>query len=108
MKEDAREPAGQAPDAAGLGAGQALLHLPIVGDIERLVRARGAMFLVTTPQGEVTPAGARELGLFYQDTRVLSLYELHIPDRCALRLSAETAQPAYNHVDLMVNDSHDE
>jgi len=50
MKEDAREPAGQAPDAAGLGAGQALLHLPIVGDIERLVRARGAMFLVTTPQ----------------------------------------------------------
>ncbi len=79
MKEDAREPAGQAPDAAGLGAGQALLHLPIVGDIERLVRARGAMFLVTTPQGEVTPAGARELGLFYQDRSMSCKYATAAP-----------------------------
>ena len=83
---------------------EGLLALPIVGEIERLVRARGAMFLVTTRQGDVTPAGARELGLFYQDTRFLSHYELEVRNSRAVRLSAETSHSAYNQVDLMLSD----
>lgn len=81
-----------------------LLSLPLTGEIERLVRARGAMFLVTTRQGDVCPAGARELGLFYQDTRFLSYYELEVRDCRAARLSAETSHPAYNQIDLMLSD----
>lgn len=81
-----------------------LLLLPMAGEVERLVRARGAMFLVTTRQGDVTPAGARELGLFYQDTRFLSYYELEIRNCRAARLSAETSHPAYNQVDSMLSD----
>ncbi|HEX8791934.1 MAG TPA: glycogen debranching N-terminal domain-containing protein [Polyangiaceae bacterium] len=87
----------------------ALLSLPIVGEIERLVRARGSMFLVTNPQGDITPAGARELGLFSRDTRFLSRYALEIRGRHAVRLSAETSHPAYNQVDLMLSDpGHEE
>jgi glycogen debranching enzyme len=89
---------------AGEATAQALLALPIVGEIERLVRARGSMFLVTTRHGDVAPASARELGLFYHDTRFLSHYELEIRDRHTVRLSAETSHPAYNQVDLMLSD----
>ncbi len=85
-----------------------LLDLPMVGEIERLVRARGAMFLVTTRQGDVTPKGARELGLFYKDTRFLSHYELEVRNRRAVRLSAETSDPAYNQIDLMLSDPEHE
>src|SRR5579859_4088536 len=81
-----------------------LLSLPLTGEMERLVRARGAMFLVTTRQGDLSPAGARELGLFYQDTRFLSYYELEVKNCRAARLSAETSHPAYNQIDLMVSD----
>ena len=117
MVEDAREVNGTTNDegastrnAPGEGGDSApsLLTLPMVGEIERLVRARGAMFLVTTRQGDVTPEGARELGLFYKDTRFLSLYELEIRDRRAVRLSAETSHPAYNQVDLMLSDPEHE
>jgi glycogen debranching enzyme len=87
---------------------QDVLLLPMAGEIERLVRARGAMFLVTTRQGDVTPAGARELGLFYQDTRFLSHYELEFRNARAARLSAETSHPAYNQVDLMLSDPEHE
>jgi glycogen debranching enzyme len=87
---------------------QDLLSLPMTGEIERLVRARGAMFLVTTRQGDVTPAGARELGLFYQDTRFLSHYELEVRNCRAARLSAETSHPAYNQIDLMLSDPEHE
>jgi glycogen debranching enzyme len=87
---------------------QTLLSLPIVGEIERLVRAHGSMFLVTTQQGDIAPAGARELGLFYRDTRFLSHYELEIRDRHVVRLSAETSSPAHNQVDLMLSDARHE
>jgi glycogen debranching enzyme len=96
--EDAKTPVA---DAAGP---QGALILPSVGDIEHLVRARGAMFLVTNSQGDITPAGVRELGLFYQDTRFLSHLELEVLSCRAVRLSAEISNPAYNQVDLMLSD----
>jgi glycogen debranching enzyme len=80
------------------------LTLPIAGDSERLVRARGAMFIVTTHQGDVTPAGARELGLIYKDTRFLSHYELEVVSCRTVSLGADTSHPAYNQVDLMLSD----
>jgi glycogen debranching enzyme len=80
------------------------LNLPVAVDSQRLVRARGAMFLVTTSQGDVTPAGARELGLFYNDTRFLSYYQLEIASCRIVSLGSDTSDPAYNQIDLMLSD----
>src|SRR5262245_42869436 len=79
------------------------LELLTVHDTEQLVCARGALFLVTERHGDVTPRGARELGLFYRDTRYLSHLELRIPDVELVHLSAETSHDAFNQVDLMVS-----
>jgi len=84
-------------------AAQVPLDLPVAGDIDRLVRARGSLFLVTTRQGDIAPAGARELGLFDHDTRYLSHYELEIRAEQTVRLSADTSHPAYNQIDLMLS-----
>ncbi len=98
---DARAKEVEAPPVGGVS-------FPTIGDIEHLVRARGSMFLVTNRQGDITPPGARELGLFYQDTRFLSAYELEVRDAIGVRLSAETSHPAYNQVDLMLSDPEHE
>ena len=79
------------------------LILPIIGEVERLVRAHGTMFLVTDRQGDIAPSGARELGLFFEDTRYLSHYALAVSDGQIVRLSAEASHPAYNQIDLMVS-----
>jgi glycogen debranching enzyme len=81
------------------------LVLPVVGEVERLVRAHGTMFLVTDRQGDIAPAGARELGLFCQDTRHLSHLALSLGGGNVVRLSAETAHQAYNQIDLMLSDT---
>src|SRR5260370_11433076 len=93
---------------AAPNAGQGLLALPMVGEVERLVRARGSLFLVTTRQGDVDPPGARELGLFHSDTRFLSHYKLDIGSNRPVGLSAETSHGAYNQVDLMVSGNEHE
>jgi glycogen debranching enzyme len=85
-------------------SGGAPLTLPILGDVERLVRARGTTFLVTDHKGDIAPSGARELGLFHKDTRHLSHYELGIHGGATTRLSASASQDAYNQVDLMLSD----
>jgi len=80
------------------------LQLVTVHTSEQLVCARGALFLVTERHGDVTPRGARELGLFYRDTRHLSHLELRIGDVELVHLSADTSHDAFNQVDLMVSD----
>jgi glycogen debranching enzyme len=92
--------------ANDVATGSALV-LPFLGDVERLVRARGTTFLVTDHKGDIAPSGARELGLFHQDTRHLSHYELAIHGGETTRLSASASQDAYNQVDLMLSDVED-
>ena len=65
-------------DADRHGAGP-LAELPRALDPDRLVLSRGNLFSVTTTTGDIAPAGARELGLFHQDTRHLSHYEIVLP-----------------------------
>jgi glycogen debranching enzyme len=79
-------------------------NLPSAGDVDQLVRAQGTMFLVTDRNGDVAPAGARELGLYRDDTRHLSHYALSISAGQIVRLSAETTHDGYNQVDLMLTD----
>ncbi len=54
------------------------LELTSAGDVETLTRAHGTSFLVTNKKGDITPSGACELGLLFDDTRYLSHYELSI------------------------------
>jgi glycogen debranching enzyme len=79
------------------------LELASAGDVDQLVRARGTLFLVTDRNGDISPAGARELGLFYHDTRYLSHYALHVSGGQVVRLSDETSGDAFNQVDLMLS-----
>ncbi|MCW5831571.1 MAG: amylo-alpha-1,6-glucosidase [Labilithrix sp.] len=104
----------RSPDSADEGAP---LELTTAGDIETLVRARGTRFIVTNKKGDVSPAGARELGLVFDDTRYLSRYELSIrpqsrdgegepaePRELALvHLSSDSFDLACNRIDLMVS-----
>lgn len=84
------------------GDGEELV-LASAHDSEQLVCARGALFFVTDRRGDIVPAGARELGLFYEDTRYLSHLALSIANVQLVQLSAETSHDAYNQVDLMVS-----
>ncbi len=78
------------------------LALSSARDSEHLASARGSLFWVTERTGDVAPSGARELGLFYNDTRFLSHLELRIADVELIHLSSEACHDAYNQVDLMV------
>src|SRR5439155_21657550 len=92
------------PRASATTEAKATLSLPSAGDLEQLVRAQGASFLVTDRNGDITPPGARELGLFEYDTRFLSHYQLGFESGQVVRLSAETTHDGYNQVDLMLSD----
>ena len=85
-------------------SGAAPLSLPSATDVEQLVRAQGSTFLVSDRSGDITPAGARELGLFHEDTRFLSHYTLDVGGGEVVRLSADTSHDGYNQIDLMLSD----
>ncbi len=73
----------------------------------RLVLSRGNAFCVTTSRGDIAPAGARELGVFLEDTRYLSHWELELPVPPTL-LSAGTEGCLASQVDLTTLDvEHD-
>src|SRR2546421_227815 len=71
---------------------------------EPLVLARGNSFCVTTPLGDIAPAGARDLGLFHEDTRHLSYFELFVSGGPPLVLSSETAGASESQIDLTLSD----
>lgn len=79
------------------------LVLTSAGEVETLVRAHGTRFIVTNRNGDVTPAGARELGLMSDDTRYLSHYELSVRGRGLVYLSSNAFDPACNRIDLMLS-----
>ena len=84
------------------------LVLPIGHDAERLARAHGTTFLVTSRSGDIDPPGARDLGLFHDDMRHLSHYALSLGEGGELvHLSSDTSHHAYNQVDLMLSANED-
>src|SRR5580658_4321504 len=100
----------QMPSAAGESPPNAdgtELTLASAGGVEQLTRARGTLFLVTDRHGDIAPRGAKELGLFYEDTRYLSHYELGVVGAAMVYLSAETADDAFNQIDLMLSGLED-
>ncbi|MDF2694733.1 MAG: Amylo-alpha6-glucosidase [Labilithrix sp.] len=84
-------------------ADDATPELTSAGDVETLVRANGSRFVVTNRVGDIAPNGARELGLFVDDTRFLSFYELRVEGETLIHLSCDSYDPAVNQIDLMVS-----
>src|SRR3954469_21629104 len=82
----------------------ASLTLPASGETEPLVLARGNAFCVTNKRGDIAPAGARDLGLFHDDTRHLSYLELFVSGGPPVVLSSETSGAAASQIDLTLTD----
>jgi glycogen debranching enzyme len=74
------------------------------GETEPLVLQWGNSFCVTNRRGDIAPAGARDLGLFHDDTRYLSFYQLRISGGPPVVLSADTSGAATAQVDLTLTD----
>ena len=81
-----------------------LARLPVSGETEPLVLARGNTFCVINQRGDIAPAGARDLGLFHEDTRHLSYLELRVSGGPPVVLSSETSGAATSQVDLTLTD----
>jgi len=62
------------------------------------------VFLLVDRSGNIAPAGQCSLGLFEDDTRILSHYELRGAGTPPVRLSTQAAQPFTARIDLAVND----
>jgi glycogen debranching enzyme len=78
------------------------LSLTSAAEVEPLVRARGSLFVVTDRHGNITPKGARDLGLFLMDTRFLSHLTLSVPGANLVHLTSNRSHDAYNQIDLMM------
>jgi glycogen debranching enzyme len=71
---------------------------------QTLVLKHDRLFLVTTAHGDITPPGRCSLGLFHDDTRILSYYELRLRGGPPSLLSGEAPRPYAAQVDLAVKD----
>ncbi|MDB4964391.1 MAG: Amylo-alpha6-glucosidase [Myxococcales bacterium] len=80
------------------------LELPVSGQTDPLVLARGNAFCVTSSRGDIAPAGARDLGLFHDDTRHLSYLELFVSGGPPVVLSSDIISSASSQVDLTLTD----
>src|SRR5262245_61862441 len=73
---------------------------PSSGRAEKMVIKHGNLFWVADPRGQVAPAGARDLGLFYNDTRYLSFYQVTLPDFDLELLSSATSMDGMMQADM--------
>src|SRR5690349_1903399 len=94
-----------APEITPAHSRERALELTSSGETEPLVLSRGNLFCVTNPRGDIAPAGARDLGLFHDDTRHLSYLELFIAGGPPLVLSSDTRGTAMAQIDLTLSDS---
>jgi glycogen debranching enzyme len=70
----------------------------------RLVLKHERMFLLATDGGDIEPPGGGALGLFYDDTRMLSHYELRLQGGPPTLLSSQLPEQYLAVVDLAVSD----
>jgi glycogen debranching enzyme len=90
-------------------AGQLLGYDQIECEAQNLARTElvlkeERLFLLTDALGNIAPAGACELGLFHEDTRVLSYYDLRVAGGRPDVLSSQAARVFASQIDLTVTD----
>jgi glycogen debranching enzyme len=69
-----------------------------------LVLKQNRFFLLTNEVGEIAPPGRCALGLFYDDTRLLSHYSLRFAGGAPSLLSAQVRRMFHAQIDLAIND----
>ncbi len=79
---------------------------PEATGVDKLVLKRGNLFLVANRLGDVWPAGARDLGLFLADTRLLSSWRLHVKGGPPLCLSTQVSTDYLAQVDFTITSLH--
>lgn len=72
---------------------------------DALVAKHGRLFLLVDDHGDVTPAGDCGLGLFHDDTRILSHYALSFTAGALALLSSRSTEMYSVQVDLAIRDS---
>jgi glycogen debranching enzyme len=80
---------------------------PEATGVDKLVLKRGNLFLVANAQGDVAPAGARDLGLFLTDTRHLSAWRLTVRGGPPLVLSSQISPDYVAQIDFTVTSLHE-
>jgi glycogen debranching enzyme len=88
-------------EAVGYAAIECAQEIPAE---QTLVLKQDRLFLVTTAHGDITPPGRCSLGLFHDDTRILSHYALRLRGGPPSLLSAEAPRTFSAQVDLAVKD----
>jgi glycogen debranching enzyme len=88
-------------DAVGYAAIPCDRETPVV---DALTLKNDQLFLLVDQSGNVAPAGNCSLGLFDEDTRILSHYELRLAGGPPSRLSTQVIQPYTSQIDLTVTD----
>src|SRR6185437_6646070 len=68
--------------------------------VNNLTLIEGKTFLSTTVAGDIAPAGAPDVGFFFDDTRFLSSLELRINGHRAVVLSSNTERTFSSQIEL--------
>jgi glycogen debranching enzyme len=71
---------------------------------DKLVLKHGRLFALVTTHGDILPSGRCSLGLFHDDTRILSSYALQLTGGPLRLLSAEAPRSYSAQIDLAVKD----
>jgi glycogen debranching enzyme len=80
--------------------------LPESTGTQKLVLKRGNLFAVASRLGDIWPAGARDQGAYFEDTRFLSKLKLTVAGGPPVVLSTQTRPEYISQVDLTVTSSH--
>jgi len=68
--------------------------------VNNLTLIDGKTFLATNVAGDITPAGAPDVGFFHQDTRFLSQLEFRIDGHRSVVLSSSTEKTFFSQIEL--------
>ncbi|HEX7089747.1 MAG TPA: glycogen debranching N-terminal domain-containing protein [Longimicrobiales bacterium] len=110
QRSDERRPAGaHSADLVPASALELLGYEGIACDVRslaatELVLKENRFFLLTDAAGNIAPAGACEMGLFFEDTRFLSHYELLTAGGKPDVLSSQAARVFVSQIDLTITD----
>ncbi|HVI95045.1 MAG TPA: glycogen debranching N-terminal domain-containing protein [Anaeromyxobacter sp.] len=80
---------------------------PEATGVDKLVLKRSNLFLVANRLGDVSPAGARDLGLFLTDTRHLSGWRLLVQGGPPLCLSSQVSTDYVSQIDFTITGLHE-
>jgi glycogen debranching enzyme len=80
--------------------------LPESTGTDKLVLKRGNLFAVAGRLGDIGPAGARDQGAYFEDTRFLSLLKLTVAGGPPVVLSTQSGAEYTSQVDLTVTSTH--